>query len=104
MDIISGTNIDNLILGAAALITGVGTIIVCLNKTIKTIYSNIIKENKQAILELEKNVLKLILYNDAIDIDERIRAGENYILKGGNGSAKIYFDKLSDEYKNRIKV
>ena len=55
-------------------------------------------DNKKKTLEYNTiTVLKLVITNEHLPLDERVAAGEKYISLGGNGSIKKLVNKLSDE-------
>jgi hypothetical protein len=51
---------------------------------------------------MQMSINMLVMHNTDISIEERIDAGQNYIDAGGNGSERIYFEKLANEYRREI--
>ncbi|MDR2708351.1 MAG: hypothetical protein LBC07_00040, partial [Elusimicrobiota bacterium] len=51
---------------------------------------------------MQMSINMLVMHNTDISIEERIDAGQNYIDAGGNGSERIYFEKLSNTYRQKI--
>ena len=47
------------------------------------------------------STLRLVIINEDMPIEERINAGAEYVLMGGNGAIHAKYDMLVEEYKKR---
>lgn len=47
------------------------------------------------------SILQLKITNKDMPLEERIKAGKEYLDLGGNGTVKIMYSELLDEYKQR---
>lgn len=45
-------------------------------------------------------ILKLLIINENIPLDERVIAGQKYLALGGNGAIKKLVEKLTEELAN----
>lgn len=50
------------------------------------------------------NNLKLVIMSDEMPIEERLRAGKEYVDHDGNGQVKAFYHKLEAEYKESIHI
>ena len=50
------------------------------------------------------NNLKLVIMSDEMPIEERLRAGKEYVSHDGNGQVKAYYHKLKLEYEKNVKI
>ena len=48
-------------------------------------------------------ILKLAVMNNDMPLLERIKGGEQYMAKGGNGLIKQKYEELLEEYEKREK-
>jgi hypothetical protein len=53
---------------------------------------------------VSRDISRLTLHDEHLSVEERIAAGERYVKSGGNGAARVYYEKLLDEYKGELKV
>lgn len=93
-----------LIAGGAGAITGIAAFILKVVKTIRRIVAWFTNLDKR-LDEIEKHTrenwlqcLKLTIVNDDIPIEERLRAGEDYVAGDGNGEIKAHYKLLQKEY------
>ncbi len=56
---------------------------------------NILQEHTE---ENYLNNLRIIIMSPDMPIGERLKAGEKYIKKGGNGEVKAFYKKLLQDY------
>jgi len=99
MENITIGQITTIIVGVAALISGVEFLLIRFNKLFDMKLAPIKKELEKNSL----NTMKNTICNDNIPITERLIVGKEYIDKGGNGAVKVYVHKLEEEYERKIK-
>ena len=95
---------ETIIIKIASIITALTVIIGCLIKLYKTIdkMTDAFEDIKDKLKEDRLSILKLIIINKEMPLDERVNAGEEYIKDGGNGSVHVLVDKLKEKYKKEI--
>lgn len=96
---------DVIIIKIASVITALTVIIGCMIKLYKTIdkMEDSFEAIKSGLKEDRLSILKLIIINKAMPLDERVNAGEEYIKNGGNGSVHVKVEELKERYKKEIK-
>lgn len=77
-------------------ITVIGTTIIKLFNIFKTI-SDRINTFQQSIEENTMYILKLVVLNEDLSLEERIHAGDRYIQLHGNGYVHTIYDQLKRE-------
>lgn len=60
---------------------------------------NIDRHQKETYL----TTLRLTIMADEVPLEERLKAGDEYIKNGGNGAVKAYFETLKEEYQEEVK-
>ena len=86
----------NFIIFIASVITSLTIIISCIITLYKLIHTF---ENKRAAQERHEkenylNILRLIIMNDNMPLEERIAAGDRDLKGGGNGVGKHFYNEL----------
>jgi hypothetical protein len=87
----------------SSLITALTIIITFLIKIYK-FFSKLEKKYEEMNITLSQNnmyILKLTVMNNDMPLLERIKGGEQYMAKGGNGLIKQKYDELLEEYEKR---
>ena len=102
----------NVIIIIASVITALTTIITAaitiyklvrnMEKRYEKINDNFEKINDN-MKHTELSVLRLIVINDNMPLEERVNAGERYVNKGGNGSIHALYDVLRKQYQKQLK-
>lgn len=49
------------------------------------------------------HTLRLVIINKEMPLSERLKAGKEYVEKGGNGEIHTLYEALQEKYKNEIK-
>lgn len=49
------------------------------------------------------HTLRLVIINKEMPLSERLKAGKEYVEKGGNGEIHTLYEALQDKYKTQIK-
>ena len=97
----------DLIIFIASIITALTVILTAFLKLLHSIKvaTSKIHEFQESIEENTMYTLKLIVINENLDRDERMKAGKRYIELGGNGYVHAVYDKLireeQEEYVER---
>ncbi len=94
-----------MILKIASYITAISVILVGLIKVYKVV-KNIddkVDSFEKSQKEDRLSILKLIIINKNMPLDERVTAGEEYIKSGGNGSVHAMVEVLTEKYKNELR-
>lgn len=93
-----------MIAGVLGAVSGIAAFIVKVVKRIRQIVAWFTNLDKR-LDEIEKHTkenwlqcLKLTIVNDDIPIEERLRAGEDYVTNDGNGEIKARYKLLQKEY------
>ena len=50
------------------------------------------------------NNLKLVIMSEEMPIEERLRAGKEYVENNGNGQVKAFYHKLEAEYQESVHI
>ena len=88
--------------GIIGAITVIISTIITLYKIVKKIDIKFTTfENNQN--KCEMDILRLMIINENMPLDERVSAGKRYVERGGNGSVHALYDVLVDKYKNELK-
>jgi hypothetical protein len=85
------------------LIIGIGTAIGTIIGVIKT-NGNKMDKLSRDIKAVSMDINRLTLHDEHLSIEERLAAGDQYTKDGGNGATKVYYEKLSNEYKEKLKL
>lgn len=49
------------------------------------------------------HTLRLVIINKDMPLSERLKAGKEYVEKGGNGEVHALYDALQEQYKEEMK-
>lgn len=49
------------------------------------------------------NTLRLVIINKEMPLSERLKAGKEYVEKGGNGEVHTLYEALQEQYKEEMK-
>lgn len=63
----------------------------------------VLRSNRKIVEELKDikvDTKRLIMHDDQCSLEERLRAGDDYLNLGGNGVSKIYYESLIKKYKD----
>lgn len=93
-----------MIIKIASLIAAIITIISFLS-AIYRLVRKVDKKVESFEVNLNKNrieILRLIIINENMPLDERVNAGEEYTKMGGNGSVHALYEILLEKYKNQL--
>ena len=94
-----------MILKIAGYITAIGAIVTGFIKVYKVVkkIDNKFDEFDKGRKQDRLSILKLIIINENMPLDERVNAGKEYIDNGGNGSVHAMVDVLTEKYKNELR-
>lgn len=91
------------------LIGSVITSVTIIFSTVITLYKVVRKIDKK-IENYEENlkdnqlsILRLIIINENMPLDERVSAGEKYVEMGGNGGVHALYEVIKEKYKEHLK-
>lgn len=80
---------------------GIAKLVSFVRKVVK-MFTDMHDELKEVKLHTSENymsVLQLIIMTEEMPIEERLRAGEKYTKRGGNGAVKAKYKALQHEYE-----
>jgi hypothetical protein len=63
-----------------------------------TAQSAAIKDVQENVRHNTRDILRMTIYNETVDIEDRLVAARRYILRGGNGKARPYIKQLALEH------
>lgn len=49
------------------------------------------------------STLRLVIINEKMPLNERLKAGEKYVELGGNGEIHALYDALQEKYKEKVR-
>ena len=93
------------IIQIAAYVTAIGVIALGLSKiykTIKLIDDKIVEFNDN-LTENTLSTLRLVIINEKMPLNERLKSGMKYTEMGGNGEVHALYEFLCEEYKKNCK-
>ncbi|MDR1952349.1 MAG: hypothetical protein LBQ37_02395 [Elusimicrobiota bacterium] len=103
---LSGFWLQDLVILVSVLCGFFGGVIALKKYLFSFLFSSINEELKKINYRLqtqEKQMSMIVMHMTTIDLPERIDAGQRYVDAGGNGSEKMYLEKLKREYEAVLK-
>lgn len=91
-----------LIAGVIGAITTILTAITTVYKTVRNIENKFEKFSKNQD-DMQLSLLRLIVINEAMPLDERVDAGDKYVSLGGNGSVHALYNVLREKYEQQLR-